>query len=104
MAVCGSELLIGASCTCTREGPIGLGGLTVSQRILLKVSLRIVKAIFGSQQPRALTSFATTPSPRFPAGRVCPKALQPFWRRRMEWFGLAALGECPNSIRANYGL
>ena len=57
----------GVSCMCTREGRIvfarsdGLSGDFDYQ-----LSLRIVKAIFGSPRVMASTVFATSPSPRFP--------------------------------------
>ena len=74
MAVCGSERRTGASCMCTREGRMCLRSLTVSQAITSTVSLRIVKAIFGSPPSMASTAFATLPSPRFLSSKVCPTA------------------------------
>ena len=47
MAVFGSERLTGGYCMYTREGRMCLRSLTVSQAIPLKISLRIVKGIFG---------------------------------------------------------
>ena len=82
----------GVSCMCTREGRICLRSLTVSQEITSTVSLRIVKAIFGSPPSMASTAFATSPSPRFPSSKVClMPALGPSWRPGMAAFGLARL-------------
>ena len=77
------------ACTPGKDGSV-CAGLTVSQGICFKISLRIVKAIFGSQPGNGLDRFRDFAVPTISARQgLSRQRLDPFWRPGMEAFGLA---------------